>query len=77
MDKLFLERLKTLKILYAEDEEGIRNNIAASLRYYAKEVIEADNGKVALSLYHTCHPDIVITDVLMPHMSGIETDTFT
>ena len=72
MDKLFLERLKTLKILYAEDEEGIRKNIAASLRYYAKEVIEAENGKVALALYQTCKPDVVITDVLMPHMNGVE-----
>ena len=72
MDNLFLERLKTLKILYAEDEEGIRSNISASLRYYAKEVIEAENGKIALSLYHTEKPDIVITDILMPHMSGID-----
>lgn len=48
MEKLFLERLKTLKILYAEDEEGIRENVAASLRYYVKEVIEAENGTGAL-----------------------------
>ena len=72
MDTLFLERLKTLRILYAEDEEGIRSNISASLRYYAKEVIEAENGKVALALYHKEKPDIVITDILMPLMTGIE-----
>lgn len=72
MDKLFLERLKTLRILYAEDEEGIRKNIAASLRYYAKEVIEAENGKTALELYKECCPDIVITDILMPIMNGVE-----
>ena len=72
MDKLFYERVKTLKILYAEDEEGIRTNIAASLRYYTKEVIEAENGKVALALYHKEKPDIVITDILMPIMTGIE-----
>ena len=72
MEKLFLERLKTLKILYAEDEEGIRENVAASLRYYVKEVIEAENGKMALELYETKHPDIVITDILMPLMNGID-----
>ncbi|MDD2383075.1 MAG: response regulator transcription factor [Sulfurospirillaceae bacterium] len=72
MDTLFLERLKTLRILYAEDEEGIRSNISASLRYYVKEVIEAENGKAALALYHKEKPDIVITDILMPLMSGIE-----
>lgn len=72
MDKLFLERLKTLKILYVEDEEGIRANVSASLRYYAKEVIEAENGKVGLALYHQEKPDIVITDILMPIMNGID-----
>ena len=72
MDKLFLERLKTLKILYAEDEEGIRKNIAASLRYYTKEVIEAENGKIALELYKSEKPDIVITDILMPLMNGVD-----
>lgn len=72
MEKLFLERLKTLTILYAEDEEGIRENVAASLRYYVKEVIEAENGKMALELYESKHPDIVITDILMPIMNGID-----
>ena len=72
MEKLFLERLKTLTILYAEDEEGIRENVAASLRYYVKEVIEAENGKMALELYEAKHPDIVITDILMPLMNGID-----
>ncbi|MCD8544251.1 MAG: response regulator transcription factor [Sulfurospirillum cavolei] len=72
MDKLFWEHLKALRILYAEDEDGIRKNIAASLRYYAKEVLEAENGKVALELYRNERPDIVITDVLMPVMNGIE-----
>jgi len=72
VDKLFLERLKTLKILYAEDEEGIRKNIAASLRYYTKEVIEAENGKIALELYKSEKPDIVITDILMPLMNGVD-----
>ena len=72
MEKLFLERLKTLTILYAEDEEGIRKNIAASLRYYTKEVIEAENGKIALELYKSEKPDIVITDILMPLMNGVD-----
>lgn len=72
MDKLFFERLKTLKILYVEDEEGIRQNIVASLRYSAKEVFEAENGKIALELYKNHHPDIIITDILMPIMNGID-----
>lgn len=72
MDKHFLERLKTLTILYVEDEDGIRKNIADSLRYYCKKVIEAENGKVAWELYQVEKPDIVITDILMPIMNGVE-----
>ena len=72
MEKLFLERLKTLKILYAEDEEGIRENVAASLRYYVKEVIEAENGKEAVMRDLQDKPDGVILDIVMPEVGGIE-----
>ena len=72
MEKLFLDRLKTLTLLYVEDEDGIRENVAASLRYYVKEVIEAENGKIALGLYEIHKPDIIITDILMPVMNGID-----
>ncbi len=72
MDKILLEKLKTLTILYAEDEEGIRKKIADSLGYYAKEVFEAKNGEEALALYHDKKPDIIFTDIMMPRMDGIE-----
>ncbi len=72
MDKIALQKLKTLTVLYAEDEEGIRKNVADSLRYYAKEVIEARNGKEALELYEKHSPDIIYTDVMMPIMDGME-----
>lgn len=72
MDKIFLEKLKTLTILYAEDEEGIRRKISDSLRYYAKDVIEAENGEVALKLYKKHKPDMLFTDIMMPKLDGIE-----
>ena len=72
MDKISLEKLKTLTILYAEDEEGIRKKITNSLGYYAKEVIEASNGEEALRLYREKKPDIIFTDIMMPKMDGIE-----
>ena len=72
MDKIFLEKLKTLTILYAEDEEGIRKKISDSLRYYVKEVIEAQNGDIALKLYKEYKPDMLFTDILMPKLDGIE-----
>lgn len=72
MDKILLEKLKTLTILYVEDEEGIRKKISDSLRYYASKVIEASNGEEALRLYHEKKPDIIFTDIMMPKMDGIE-----
>ncbi len=72
MDKILLEKLKTLVVLYAEDEEEIRKKISDSLNYYVKEVIEVSNGKEALECYREKKPDIVFTDIMMPHMSGIE-----
>ena len=72
MDKLLLEKLKTLTILYAEDEEGIRKNVTKTLQYYLKRVVEASCGDEALRLYHSEKPDIVFTDIMMPVMDGIE-----
>lgn len=72
MDKISLQKLKTLTILYAEDEDGIRKKISDSLRYYVKDVIEAQNGQIALKLYRELRPDIVITDIKMPKKDGIE-----
>ena len=72
MKKETLEKLKSLNILYAEDEEGIRHNVADSLNYFVKEVIEAEDGKQALELYESKHPDIILSDIHMPNINGIE-----
>lgn len=72
MTHSFLDNLKTLTVLYAEDEEGIRKNIADSLSYYVKEVIEASNGQEAYEMYDQARPDIILTDIHMPILDGIE-----
>jgi len=72
MDKLTLAKLKTLTILYVEDEEGIRKKISDSLRYYANAVIEAENGEEAYRLYLEKEPDMLYTDIMMPKVNGIE-----
>ena len=72
MTKDFFDKLKNMTILYAEDEEGIRKNIADALNYYAKEVYEADNGKEALEIYKEKSPDIILSDIHMPIMDGLE-----
>lgn len=72
MTKEIIEKLQSLTLLYAEDEEGIRKNIADSLGYYVKEVLEASNGQEAYELYVQKKPDIIMTDIHMPILNGIE-----
>lgn len=72
MQKEFLEKLQNLTILYAEDEVGIRENISDSLSYYVKEVYQACNGAAALEIYEEKKPDIILSDIHMPILNGIE-----
>lgn len=72
MDKLITKKLKTLSVLYVEDEAEIRMNIADTLSFYVKEVIQAKDGKEGYKLYKKRSPDVILSDILMPVMNGIE-----
>ncbi len=61
-----------LKILYAEDNENIRHSYVLVLKRYFKDVFEAEDGEDALKLYHDHKPDIVLTDINMPVLDGLE-----
>jgi len=61
-----------LKILYAEDNEENRQSYVLGLKQYFKEVIEAKDGEEALALYHKYQPDILLTDINMPGLDGLE-----
>lgn len=64
--------LKNLKVLFIEDEDIIREKIVSSLEYIVCEVVSASDGKIALEKLKTFTPDLIITDLEMPHMNGIE-----
>ncbi|AII13997.1 two-component system response regulator [Campylobacter iguaniorum] len=72
MNSKILSKLKNLTVLYAEDEEGIRKNISNSLRYYVKEVYEATNGDEAYQIYLEKTPSIILSDIHMPLVNGID-----
>jgi two-component system cell cycle sensor histidine kinase/response regulator CckA len=61
-------------ILLVDDEEGVRRLIFAVLQANGYEVLEANNGSVALEAYEkNAHKiDMVLTDVVMPQMNGFE-----
>jgi len=64
--------LKSLIILLVEDEEELRHETAAFLELYCGRVIQAPNGREALALFDAERPDLVISDIRMPVMDGLE-----
>ena len=59
-------------ILYVEDEEGIREGLSKTIRYFCDELIGACDGLEGLKLYKEHNPDIIVTDIKMPNMNGID-----
>jgi CheY-like chemotaxis protein len=61
-----------IRVLYAEDELDIQENIVEILNDEGFEVFAADNGKQAVQLFLEKKPDVVVSDIMMPEMSGYE-----
>lgn len=59
-------------ILIVDDEEDIREVLEIALVDMGHQVLLAPDGKKALELFEAHHPAIVITDIKMPVMGGIE-----
>ena len=60
------------KLLLVDDEEGIRKVLGISLADLGYEVFTAENGEQALEIFRRENPPIVLTDIKMPVMDGIE-----
>jgi CheY-like chemotaxis protein len=60
------------RILIVEDELPLREAFAFLLQSEGYEVEVAENGKVGLEKLKSFHPDIILLDLLMPVMNGIE-----
>lgn len=64
-----------IRLLIADDERMIREGLARALdwsRLGIGEVLLAKNGREAWDLLETVHPEIVLTDIMMPGMTGLE-----
>lgn len=60
------------RIVVADDEADIRRLIVFMLRRRGHAVLEASAGDVALDLIRRERPDLVVLDVMMPGLSGLE-----
>ncbi len=61
-----------ISVLYVEDEPVTRSTVAAMLARQIRTVYEAGDGSLGLALYQKHAPDIVITDIRMPVMNGLD-----
>ena len=60
------------KILVIDDEASIRSLVSAYLQPEGYEVITAADGPTGLQATRTHHPDLVVLDIMLPGMDGIE-----
>jgi CheY-like chemotaxis protein len=61
-----------MKILVAEDNSDNRDMLARRLERRGFEVVLAEDGEAALAQARACSPDIVLMDVSMPVLSGLD-----
>lgn len=60
------------KILIVDDEESVRKVLTQALTKRGYSVVEAENGKEAVAIASEETPDVVIIDLVMPVMNGVE-----
>lgn len=63
--------LKELSVLCIEDDKLMLETLSKILRRKVKVVYEANDGDEGLEFYKKYNPDIVVTDIEMPTMSGV------
>ena len=59
-------------ILVVDDEKKYRELISLFLRSEGLNVLEAPNGKIALQLFYSKKPDLIVLDVMLPDISGFD-----
>lgn len=61
-----------ISLLYVEDERVTREQISRILQRIVTDLHVAENGQQGLELYQEKRPDIILTDIMMPVMNGLE-----
>lgn len=64
--------LKSLHILYIEDDAPIRATITKVLHYFSDTILAVESAEEAVNCYEAFTPDIIICDINLPGMNGID-----
>ncbi len=64
--------LNCLRILYVEDDEPTREAFSKFLKLRAGRLFTAASGEEGLQKFHECRPNLLIVDLIMPGMSGLQ-----
>jgi two-component system alkaline phosphatase synthesis response regulator PhoP len=64
---------KNFKVLIVDDEQDVLEFLSYNLSKEGFDVFKADNGKTGVEIAKKENPDIILLDVMMPEMDGIET----
>jgi len=65
-------QLKPRIVLIVDDDEMIRRLVRTVLEADEYDVVEARNGDIALELANEAHPAVVLLDIMMPGIDGVE-----
>lgn len=64
--------IKSYTVLTIEDEALIRDSFRFYLEDYGYKILEAENGREGLEIIRSHRPDVVLLDLRMPEMDGLE-----
>ncbi len=65
--------MKKHRILLIDDSKATRAIVAKMLNTYECEILEAANGALGLEVARESHPELIVLDMTMPVMNGVET----
>ena len=68
-----IQNNKNFRILLVDDEQDILDIISYNLEKEGYQIRTADNGRTAIEIAAAFKPDLILLDVMMPEMDGIET----
>lgn len=71
-----IDKMKEYTVLYIEDEPDVRKHIVEYLERYFKTIYVSDNCEDGLIIYKENNPDLILLDINLPGMSGIDFASF-